>query len=82
MKSNNRHVELRCEYCGERLKSARVHVYRRRAGRHVLFERVPALVCRSCGHRVFEPAAVEAMENALNEPARGRATVRLVLLPA
>jgi YgiT-type zinc finger domain-containing protein len=69
----------RCEYCGEPLKRARVRVYRRRGPRHVLFENVPALVCRLCGHRAFEAAAVDAMEHALDAPASKRPSVRLTV---
>jgi YgiT-type zinc finger domain-containing protein len=72
----------RCENCGERLIPARVSVYRRRKGRHVLFEKVPALVCRTCGHRVFEPDAVEAMELELNRPGGRRRKAELTIVPA
>ena len=80
MKSSKRKVEERCEYCGEPLKPARVRVYRRRGARLILFENVPALVCRSCGHRVFEAVAVEAMEHALHQPTAKRRTVRLTVV--
>ena len=72
----------RCEYCDEPLVRARVRVYRRRGKSHVLFERVPAQVCRACGHRVFEARAVEAMEHALNHPTSKKRTVRLTVIPA
>jgi len=65
MKSTKHKVVDRCEYCGEGTQPARVRVYRQRGPRRVLFERVPALVCRACGHRVFEPAAIETMEAVL-----------------
>ena len=72
----------RCEYCGERLAPGRVSVYRRRGRRHVLFQNVPALLCRSCGHREFEAAAVEDMEHRLNQAApRGR-KAELLVVPA
>jgi YgiT-type zinc finger domain-containing protein len=82
MKSSKRKFVDRCEYCGEPLKAARARVYRRRGARHILFENVPALVCRSCGHRIFEAAAVEAMEHALDRPAAKRRTVRLTVVSA
>ncbi len=65
MKSVRRKVADRCEYCGEITQPARVRVYRQRGPRRILFERVPALMCRACGHRTFEPAAVESMEAVL-----------------
>jgi len=72
----------RCEHCDERLRPARVRVYRYRRKHHVLFEKVPALVCNACGHRVFEAAAVEAMEHALKNPSRGKRRQSLVVLTA
>lgn len=80
MRSNKRKPAERCEYCGESLRRGRVRVYRRRGSRHVLFERVPALICRSCGHRIFESDAVEAMEHALDRPRAGKRTARLTIV--
>jgi YgiT-type zinc finger domain-containing protein len=82
MKSIKHKPVDRCEYCGEPLKAARVRVYRRRGVQYVLFENVPALVCRSCGHRLLEAAAVEAIEHALARPAARRRTVRLTVISA
>ena len=55
-------------------------MFRRRAKRHVLFERVPALVCRTCGHRVFPADSVERMESALVAPPRTRRRVSLLIV--
>jgi YgiT-type zinc finger domain-containing protein len=82
MKSAKRKRVERCEYCSEPLRPARVRVYRRRGAHHVLFENVPALVCRSCGHRFFNAHAVEAMEHALDQPSAKRRTVRLTVISA
>ncbi len=68
MKSSKNKPGERCEHCREPLDRVLVQVYRRRGKRHVLFQRVPALVCRACGRRIFEAVAVEAMEHALNQP--------------
>jgi len=64
------------------MSPARVKIYRHRRRRHVLFQRVPALLCRACGHRVFEAQAVEAMERRLNNPSTRRRTAELVILTA
>jgi YgiT-type zinc finger domain-containing protein len=80
MKSAKAKADGFCEYCRGRLVRARVTVYRRRRKLHVLFERVPALVCRSCGHRVFEASAVEAMEQTLDGPTPGKRTVDLFIV--
>lgn len=57
-----------------------VDVYRRRRARHVLFQRVPALVCEFCGCRVFEAAAVERMEFALTQSKESRRTTKLEII--
>jgi YgiT-type zinc finger domain-containing protein len=82
MRSARCKPEERCEHCGERLTRRRVSVYRHRGRRHVLFQRVPALVCRACGQRVFDPAAVEAMELTLNQRGAAERTAPLVIVPS
>jgi YgiT-type zinc finger domain-containing protein len=68
MKSTEPHPDERCERCGKPMISKRVQVYRRRGSRHVLFKNVPAFVCLSCGERLFDDSAVEAMEHGLRCP--------------
>lgn len=82
MRSVRRKTGELCEYCGEGLRRQRVRVYRYRRKRHVLFQQVPALVCPACGHRLFEAAAVEAMEHRLNSPAAGKRRAELVIMSA
>ena len=82
MGSSRKNTSERCEYCGEELQHSCVRVYRYRRKRHVLFQRVPALVCFGCGHRIFEAAAVEAMEHRLNSPAPGKRRAELVIVSA
>ena len=71
-----------CEYCGEKLRRSLVRVYRYRRKRHVLFQRVAALVCPGCGHRVFEAPAVETMEHLLNCPSPAKRRAELIILSA
>jgi len=84
MKSSRASPGQGCDSCGQRLTRRPVSVYRRRGKRHVLFEKVPALVCHACGRRVFEADAVEAMEASLNRlarpSARRRRRVELLIL--
>lgn len=82
MKLTKKNTFRHCEYCGEKLERSRVRVYRYRRKRHVLFERVPALVCAGCGHRVFEAAAVEAMEHQLNSPTPAKRRAELMIVTA
>ena len=80
MKSTEKHIAECCECCGEGLRVSRVRVYRYRRKRHLLFQRVPALVCPCCGHRVFEAAAVEAMEHHLNSPTSTKRRAELLIV--
>lgn len=59
-----------CEYCDgqEGLEERLVTVYRQRKGQHFIFERVPARVCKSCGHRYFSWETAEEMERLMNAP--------------
>lgn len=82
MKSAKTNTAELCEYCGEGLRAQRVRVYRYRHKRHVLFQRVPALVCPACGHRLFDSVAVEAMEHQLDTPTIGKRRAELTIVPA
>lgn len=61
------------------MNRVRVRVYRFRHKRHVLFQRVPALVCPNCGHRYFEAQAIEAMEHVLESSISGKRRAELVI---
>jgi YgiT-type zinc finger domain-containing protein len=62
-----------CEYCGADLPSSTkpVTVHRQRRGRHFIFERVPARVCRGCGERSFAAPVVRAMDRWMKKPKAG-----------
>ena len=51
------------------LEERHVTVYRQRSGQHFIFEHVPALVCKNCGHRYFDIDIVEAMDTRMADPA-------------
>lgn len=59
-----------CEYCDSLagLEERRVTLYRHRDGQHFIFEDVPALVCRNCGHRYYSMETVEAMDRYMTDP--------------
>ena len=61
---------LPCEFCesAEGLEDRLVTVYRSRGGQHFIFERVPATVCRACGHRYFGGGVVEEMDRLMDVP--------------
>lgn len=80
MKLSKRKNEHRCEACGGTAVPAKVSVYRHRRRRHILFRRIPALVCRECGQRIFEPDAIELMEHKLNCPIQSPRTAELILM--
>jgi len=69
-----------CEYCDGHVGAERlVTVYRHRRGRHFIFERVPARVCRRCGERYFEGSVVRRMDR-LMRSSRPRVTVRVPIV--
>lgn len=70
----------RCEHCREPITRARVDVYRRRGKRHILFRNVPALVCTTCGLRIFERDAVEHMEHGLKYPPKRSRKTELTII--
>jgi YgiT-type zinc finger domain-containing protein len=59
-----------CEFCDtrEELEERLVTVYRHRRGQHFIFERVPAWVCRMCGHRYFSADVAEKMDRLMDAP--------------
>ncbi len=59
-----------CEFCTgqDGLEERLVTVYRHRRGQHFIFERVPARVCKSCGHRYFSWDVAEQMDRLMDAP--------------
>ena len=59
-----------CEVCESRagFEERLVTVYRRRRGQHFIFERVPARVCKACGHRYFSWDVAEALDRLMDAP--------------
>jgi YgiT-type zinc finger domain-containing protein len=59
-----------CEFCDteQELEERLVTVYRQRGEQHFIFERVPARVCRACGHRYYTLDVVAEMERLMNSP--------------
>ena len=53
-----------CEFCDTEQPQQKklVTVARQRQGQWFVFEDVPAWVCPNCGHRYFDTAVLEAME--------------------
>jgi len=82
MKSAKVKPSERCESCREQLVPTLVSVYRHRRGRHILFQNVHALVCRSCGQRIYEPDAVEMMEHALLSRTTRKRQAQLTIVAA
>ncbi len=58
----------KCEHCGHAITGKRVTLHRIVKGKHVLFENVPAGVCRHCGARYFAANVLKTIEESL----RGR----------
>jgi YgiT-type zinc finger domain-containing protein len=59
-----------CENCGrsEGYEDRLVTVYRNWKGQHFIFERVPARVCRACGHRYYSWDVEGEMERLMDAP--------------
>ncbi|MGC9358483.1 MAG: type II toxin-antitoxin system MqsA family antitoxin [Anaerolineae bacterium] len=53
---------MQCSFCGGELEERRVQHEYRWEGRLVVFEDVPARVCRQCGEKYFDAQVVKAME--------------------
>ena len=68
-----------CEYCRAPLAADErlVTVYRHRAGKHFIFEKVPTRVCARCGERYFSARIVRVMDRLM----RGRRKRTTVAVP-
>lgn len=67
-----------CEYCGGPITEKFVTVHRKFKGQHVLFEHVPAGVCKECGTRYYAANVLKLIEQGLH----GRQKVtREILVP-
>ena len=70
MPLKNKKAELDpCEYCDGHLDGHErlVTIYRHHAGSHLIFENVPARVCRRCGERCFSARVVREMDRLMKE---------------
>jgi YgiT-type zinc finger domain-containing protein len=67
-----------CEYCGGPIIEKQVTVYRKVKDQYMLFENVPAGVCKQCGTRYYAANVLKLIE----EGVHGRQKVaREVLVP-
>jgi YgiT-type zinc finger domain-containing protein len=58
-----------CEFCDtdQMQEKKLITVTRQRSGQWFIFEDVPAWVCPNCGHRYFDAAIVNAMEQGMKK---------------
>lgn len=67
-----------CEHCGGALVEKQVTVHRNFKGTYILFEHVPAGVCKECGTRYYAANVLKLIEDGV----RGRQkAAREVLVP-
>lgn len=55
-----------CEYCGGPIVQKVVTVHRQVDGKYLLFEEVPAGVCKECGTRYYAANVLKRMEESMN----------------
>ena len=86
MKTNNRISDIKgfwegeeCEYCKGPIVEKRVELYRHKGRKRILFENVPAGVCKLCGSRYFS-ANVLKMIDRLNKKPRAKKEIAHVPL--
>ena len=68
-----------CSFCGGELEERLVQHEYRWEGELVVFEEVPALVCRQCGGKYFDAKVVKAMEKAVLERPKPKRLLRVPL---
>lgn len=67
-----------CEYCGGPIVDKQVTLHRKFKGQYILFENVPAGVCKKCGTRYYAANVLKLVE----DRARGGQKVeREILVP-
>jgi len=55
-----------CEYCGGQIFEKRVSLHRKFKRKYILFEGVPAGVCRSCGTRYYSANVLKTIEESIH----------------
>jgi YgiT-type zinc finger domain-containing protein len=56
---------MKCHYCQGDLKQGAVPYHIDRNGYHLLFDKVPALVCTQCGEPYFNEHEVNEIQNTI-----------------
>jgi YgiT-type zinc finger domain-containing protein len=54
-----------CEYCGGPIVEKQVTVYRKFKGNYIVFEHVPAGVCKECGTRYYAANVLKLIEDGM-----------------
>ncbi len=69
MKTNNKIDEVKdfwngeeCEYCHGIIENRKVELYRHKGNKRILFENVPAGICKSCGARYFSANVLKMLD--------------------
>lgn len=55
-----------CEYCGGPIVEKQVTIHRKFKGQYILFEHVPAGVCKQCGTRYYAANVLKLIEQGLH----------------
>jgi YgiT-type zinc finger domain-containing protein len=71
-------VDEVCEYCGGPIVEKLVTVHRQVNGKYLLFENVPAGVCKECGTRYYAANVLKRIEETIQ---RQQKATREVVVP-
>jgi YgiT-type zinc finger domain-containing protein len=69
-----------CEYCSGPIEERRVELYRHKGAKRLLFENVPAGVCRSCGARYYSANVLKMLDRMTGSRKTRRKTVQIPVL--
>ncbi|OGK01793.1 MAG: hypothetical protein A2350_02495 [Candidatus Raymondbacteria bacterium RifOxyB12_full_50_8] len=87
MKTNHEIQEMKgfwegeeCEYCSGAINERRVELYRHKGSKRMLFENVPAGVCKSCGARYYSANVLKMLDRLTHKSEGTRKTVQIPIL--
>jgi YgiT-type zinc finger domain-containing protein len=69
-----------CEYCSGIIEERRVELYRHKGIKRVLFENVPAGVCKTCGTRYYSANVLKLLNGLTEKPETKCKTVQVPVL--
>ncbi len=71
----------KCYFCGGEIIKKKIRHIHQWGDKIVIFEAIPAEVCKQCGEVYFTPNVIEMMDNLTTQAEKAKESIRVPLVP-